>query len=380
MRYRLIFFLFILTAYTAQANDSLQISFTKTVFKTADTIEFRCFLPYYAQSQLSNATLNVWIEDLEKTKRWKFRYPIINGEVDAALAISDKIPDGRYAISFLVQYGFFRIFGEVKDHLKKDTAIYYMLIQKNNSKMNYFDMAHVEANGNFRLKSTLFSDSAFFIFSPAKKTRLNDLAIKIETPLDSVFTPVLSATQFITVGDPKMLVSKKTDTSGYILNLNEQGVTLLPGVTVTSIAKKKVDLYDEQFSSGLFRKSDVIIFDGLESNDIANSVSLLQFLQVRVAGLTIGKDANGQDIAKWRDVPVEIYIDEFRVDNADHTLVATSDIAMIKVFRPPAMLSSSSAGAGAIAIYTKKGGFANDNGAKHNFVVKGYTPIESVWQ
>jgi hypothetical protein len=43
------------------------------------------------------------------------------------------------------------------------------------------------------------------------------------------------------------------------------------------------------------------------------------------------------------------------------------------------MLSGFSGGAGAIAIYTKRGAYA-DNRAKHNFVVKGYTSIDSVWE
>ncbi len=372
--------LVVFTCCRALASDSLQVSFVKTVFKTNDTIEFRCYLPYFAASKLTSATLNVWIEDLEKTKRWKFRYPIIDGEVNAALAITYKIPDGRYAISFLVQRGFFKVSGQVKDHEKKDTAIYYMMIPRNNRKSTYFDVTHVAPDGSFRLKRTLFSDSAFFVFSPAKKTRVNYLAIKIETPLDSAFTPVLSATCFITVGDPKMLVSKKTDTSGFVFSLNEPGVNLLPGVTVNAVARKKVELYDEQFSSGLFKRSDAIVFDGLENDAIANSISIMTFLQGRVPGLNIVKDAEGLEVAKWRNEVAEIYIDEFRMDPTDAIFVSPSEIAMIKIFRPPAQLSSFSGGAGAIAIYTKKGNFANNNTTKHNFIVKGYTPIESDWK
>ena len=68
------------------------------------------------------------------------------------------------------------------------------------------------------------------------------------------------------------------------------------------------------------------------------------------------------------------------MDSTDHTFISPTEIAMIKVYRPPAQLSGFSGGAGAIAIYTKKGAFANNSKSRHNFVVKGYTKVESVWE
>src|ERR1700740_3651225 len=156
-----------------------------------------------------------------------------------------------------------------------------------------------------------------------------------------------------------MLVSKQTDTSGYSFNVQDVTATL-PNVTVTGKYKTKVQQYNEENSSGLFQKDDAMIFDGLDNDEIAHSITLLQFLQARVPGLTVQKNDAGQDIGKWRNETVEVYIDEFRMDAADYTLISLSDIAMIKVYRPPAMLSSFNGGAGAIAIYTKKGIYATD--------------------
>ncbi len=374
----LIFFILLFTATLAYGSDSLRIEMSAKKFVKGDTLEFKCTVPNFVQLSLSSATLNVWIEDIETHKRWKFRYPMINGEVSASLAISDKVPDGRYALNFLVQRGFFKLIGEVKDHAKKDTLITYFMILRN-EKATYFDNTNVAPDGSFRLKSTLFADSAFYIFSPVKKARNNYLSIKIETPLDSVFTPVLSKTHFITIGDPKNLVSAKTDTSRYTFQTDINDPTTLPNVTVTGKFKTKVQQYDQEFSSGLFKRDDAIIFDGIESDDIAHATSVLMFLQGRVPGLTVTKNDQGLDVAKWRNEIAEIYLDEFRLDPSDHTFVSPSDIAMIKVFRPPAQLSSFGGGAGAIAIYTKKGTFA-DNKSKHNFIVKGYTKIESTWE
>lgn len=369
----------VLLATTARASDSLQINFTTKTFVKGDTLEFSCKVPGFAALRLLNATLNVWIEDMEKTKRWRFRYPMINGEVAASLIISDKIPDGRYAVNFLVQRGFFKIMGQVLDNGKNDTSINYIMIPKNKS-ATYFDNARVAPDGNFRLKSTLFADSAFFIFSPPKKLRNNYLSIKIETPLDSAFTPVLYQTDFITVGDPKMLLSSKTDTSRYVFQSAELlDPGFLPNVTVRAKIKSKVQQYDEQYSRGLFQKEDALVFDGIESDQIGRSISVLRFLEGKVPGLIIEMNETGQEIAKWRREICEIYIDEFRMDSSSLSLISPTEIAMIKVYRPPAQLSGFSGGAGAIAIYTKKGEFSSNGKSRHNFIVKGYTRIDSVW-
>ena len=368
------------SASSVYGSDSLHISINNKHFVQGDTLEFQSFIPDYASLKLSSATLNVWIEDIQRNRRWKFRYPIVNGEVSASLAISDRIPDGRYAINFLVQKGFFKVLGQVQDHEKKDTSIVYMMIPKD-KKGSYFDNAKVEKDGSFRLKSTLFADSAFFIFSPGKKVKNNYLVINIETPLDSAFTPVLHETQFISIGDPKMLMLKNTDTGKYAFKSDDLlDINMLPNVTVTSKFKSKVEQYDEEYSRGLFIRDDAIVFDGLGSEQISRSISVMMFLQGKIPGLMIEKNENGQDVAKWRNEVAEIYVDEFRMDSTDHTFISPTEIAMIKVYRPPAQLSGFSGGAGAIAIYTKKGAFASSSKSRHNFIVKGYTKVESVWE
>ena len=192
---------------------------------------------------------------------------------------------------------------------------------------------------------------------------------------------MLSATRFITVGEEKNAIGKKNDTSRYAFQTNAPiGDETLPGVTVTGKAKKKVQQYDEAYSSGLFKRDDAMVFDGLEDDEISRYPSLFLFLQTKVPGLTTTTDATGQQVAKWRNEVVELYIDEFRMQPSDEGFVVPSEVAMIKVFRPPAQLSSFSGGAGAIAVYTKKGEFANNIRNKHNFIVRGYSPFDGDWK
>lgn len=367
------------TLLTVDGADSLFIRVNATKFIQGDTLEFNAFIPDYAKLKLTSATLHVFIEDLEKNRRWKFRYPILNGEVSASLTVTDKIPDGQYAINFFVQRGFFKVQGEVLDHDKKDTSIVYMMIPKNKSG-TYIDNAHVSTDGTFRLKSTLFSDSAFFVFSPNKKVKGNTLSIKIETPLDSTFIPIVQQTVFVRIGDSKKQLLIKTDTISYQFQFENLATSnILPSVTVYAKTKTKVQQYDEAYSRGLFKKDDEMIFDGIESQQIAQSMGVLLFLQGKVPGLSIEKNESGLDVAKWRNEVAEIYIDEFRLDAADASLVTPSEVAMIKVYRPPAQLSAMSGGAGAIAIYTKKGAFADNLVNRHIFILNGYTKLDSSW-
>ncbi|MCX6204207.1 MAG: hypothetical protein NTY43_07895 [Bacteroidetes bacterium] len=82
-----------------------------------------------------------------------------------------------------------------------------------------------------------------------------------------------------------------------------------------------------------------------------------------------------------RDFPVDLYIDEAKIDNASQLYINPSDVAMIKVFGPldggpvsnPRNISSAS-----IAIYSKRGEY-QDTERKYNFLVKGYTPSVIIW-
>lgn len=380
MRYRYLLIVILLAGSRAQASDSLRISFSKNVIRTGDTLDFNCVVPYFKESKLTSATLNLWIEDLDKKRRWKFRWPIVNGEVLGSLAIKESIPEGRYAFNFLVQRGYFRISGEVKEHDKKEALINYMMVLKN-KKGSYLDNTAVNDDGLFKLKSTLFEDSAYFIFTPVKKVKNNYLQIKIETPLDSAFIPVLHQTAFITVGDEKNAIGKKNDTTQYGFSSGDLAdPSYLPGVTVVGKYKSKMQQYEDMYSGGLFRSDNAMTFDGLESDQITKYASLSLFLQTKVAGLLIKRSELGDEELFWRNEPVEIYVDEFRLEGGDHTFVPPSEIAMIKVYRPPAMLSPFSGASGAIAIYTKKGAFATSSKNKHNFIVKGYSAIDSEWK
>jgi hypothetical protein len=362
--------------YGQTENDSIAISLSKPVYLQGDSLELRVYYPNYINKKLKSATAHIWIDHLGTKQRWKFRYPMIEGEVNAALKISEQIPSGNYAISCLIQSGFYRMQGQVIERDKKDTVINYMM--RTSTKQMMVDRVKVDAKGFFTMKPMLFQDTASFYFSPVQKPKKNYLAILLKTPVDSAFEPAAIQTAFFSVGKPGEFINKKID---YNLSLDDPEFgSDLPNVTVYTKAKTKVQEYAESYTSGLFKNDNAYVFDGLGNDELAQSQSLAWYLQQKVPGLNVAIDSANNEVFKWREEICSIFIDEFEVMPGEQTMVFPRDIAMIKVFRPPFQYSSTTGFGGAIAIYTKKGKFVDNNGAKFSFILKGYTAFDSVWK
>ncbi|MDP1973711.1 MAG: hypothetical protein Q8J87_12100, partial [Sediminibacterium sp.] len=140
--------------YGQTETDSIAISLSKPVYLQGDSLELRVYYPNYINKKLKSATAHIWIDHLGTKQRWKFRYPMIEGEVNAALKISEQIPSGNYAISCLIQSGFYRMQGQVIERDKKDTVINYMM--RTSTKQMMVDRVKVDAKGFFTMKPMLF--------------------------------------------------------------------------------------------------------------------------------------------------------------------------------------------------------------------------------
>ncbi len=362
--------------FAQSENDSISINLSKPVYVQGDSLELRIYYPNYINKKLKSATAHIWIDHLGTKQRWKFRYPMIEGEVNAALKISEQIPSGNYAISCLIQSGFYRMQGQVVEREKQDTVINYMM--RTSTKQMMVDRVKVDAKGFFTMKPMLFQDTASFYFSPAKKPKKNYLAILLKTPVDSAFEPVVTQTVFFNVGKEGTYIEKKYD---YTLSLDDPDSSSdLPNVTVYTKAKTKLQQYEETYTSGLFKNDNAYVFDGLENDELAQSQSIAWFLQQKVPGLNVAIDSANNEVFKWREEICSIFIDEFEVLPGEQMMVFPRDIAMIKVFRPPFQYSSTTGFGGAIAIYTKKGKYIDNNGAKFSFILRGYTAFDSVWK
>ncbi len=379
-------FLLICSALTVEANDSIQVKINQFSFSAKDSIQFACRIPNYASQGLAAITLNVWIQDIETKQTWKFRYPVLNGESDVSLAIGDSIKPGKYAVNFILQKGLFKLRGLVKNQYKSKSLNYLMMIK---GKKSFFNSVDLGTANSFNIKNVLFEDEAFFVFTPPGKVKRNDLLIDVATPLDSAFEPIAIFTQLINV-KPELNKDSSDYNPKYTFDFQKTYInTTLPDVVVTYKGKKKIEQYDETYSSGLFKDDNAKVFDGLDNDEISRFADIETFLQSKVAGLTITRSELGESIIQWRQEPVVIYVDEFMMETGTMIPVAPTDVAMIKVYNPPASVNSgigkspdspSMGFSGAIAIYTKKGNFDNNTNRRFRFTFKGYTALESVWK
>ncbi len=364
---------FSIYTFASNTGDSLIVRIEQRNLKINDTINFDCTYTYENPTK-SRITLNVIIENIEKTKQWKFRYPLINGNVTPSIVIGDNIPEGKYAITFILQNDFLSIKGTIKDYSSNSKGINYLLLTKD--KDSYIGFLKPEIAGYFTTPKMIFEDTARIVFSEIGR-KYQDLYINLKTYLDSTYEPITMKTDFITIGN----IKNDIDTfmkENYKYEPNSDKKFTLKEVTVNSVVKKKVDRFNEEFASGLFKFGDPIIFDGLEGNQLGNSMDIFNFLQGRVAGLQVKRNDMGGYVLKWREGRVDIFLDEFKVDNEMASYVNTNDIAMIKVFPP---MSGGPTANGSIAIYTKRGDYYTENsGRKYNFQVVGYTSEITTWK
>jgi hypothetical protein len=150
-------------------------------------------------------------------------------------------------------------------------------------------------------------------------------------------------------------------------------------VVIKTTKKPTVQVMDEKYTSGLFKGGDGYQFD-LVNDPLAGSyMDVFSYLQGKVAGLQINTSTNPPSLS-WRGGAPAVYLDEMQTDMSMISGVPVTDIAYIKVLRPPFM-GGFGGGNGAIAIYTRKGGdqTVSKGGGLSSNTVAGYTPIKQFY-
>lgn len=371
---KIIFAIVVLLVSTATlpAQDSLQVILNKKQFKQGDTLAADCFLQ--SAKAASPHTLNVWIQSLETGKFWKFRYPLLNGTISMDLKINDSLPDGRYAVNFLVQPQFFSMLGKIERYKKDNKGITMLMLSKN--KEDYYSTVMPDDEGNFTTGKLVFEDTAKFIFYPVNK-KVKNLFIDIRTYLDSAYVPATTVTEIITVGDTAGIKMKST---AYHFNKEDfdRLSSMLPNVTITG-AEKKVEMekFNKEITTGFF-KGDAKIYDGINDPELSRSVDLFSYLAKKATGLQIVPYGNGFYTIVRRGAGVDIFVDEVNVNLYDLPFISPADVAMIKIFDP--YTGPGYSGGGAIAIYTKSKNYKPNPDRKNIFLAKGFSPAYSIWQ
>lgn len=371
------------------ASDSIPVSINARNFNPGDTIEFNWNGNLIGKGYAA-ASLHVWIDHLQSGKRWKMRYPILNGLSEGALVITDSMPNGNYALNFMASEQFIEINGRVKNvklktaynykTKKKDTVAVFELPKMKGKEMRYTllgkesilhnDYVNVDEEGKFTIPAIVFGDSAQLLFDPGKGR--GTYLISLETPLDSIFTPFHSTTLFVNIQHKGNDLQTVKDSSSYVFDFEDPYPDAVVLDEIVIKGKSNAEKFEEDFVSKLFKSfPDARTFDGLDDNELMRSNNILTFLQSKVGGLFVRSNGITSTVT-WRGEPVNFFINEFLVD-VNNLNLNPMDVALIKVYPPPAQLVSLTNGGG-IAIYTKRGAYENQKGAPlYNFMVKGYT-------
>ena len=244
-----------------------------------------------------------------------------------------------------------------------------MILQGKDSSKQYF-MATVQPDGNFRQRGIIFFDSArvYYQLNGGDK-RLNDLtSVNFQYSLPSI--PFAQK-----IGIPRYNFSDSTrflhDNLFYSdLEKTKKGwdsVVMLKEVVVQSKIKSPTEILDEKYTTGLFSSRNGYAFDVMGDERARGALDIFHYLQNLVPGMSMSlpflgangaEDANSNNVPglNWRDGTPDIFLNEMPSDAGAVMGIQMSDVAYIKVFRPPFMGSSGSGASGAIAVYTKKGG------------------------
>lgn len=374
--FSLLVFVLVAFAVKAAASDTLVVIFDKQHFVQGDSIEMEVYTEPF-RADLPAQTLHLWIDNLKTGQRWKFRYPFVKGRYKFSVKISDSIPNGKYAFNFMLQKKFLAVKGKLKNAEEEDKEMNYVATTRNRAPI--IDGVELGSDGSFKIDNLFYTDSVYFTFSPAQKSKANRFKISIETPIDSVFTPEASLTEFVTIG-PDEITNAEAAEKGYVFSTDDKKHTLLQEIVVKTKQVSKREKFENENVSGLFASDNARTLDFYENDDLKNYPDIYSYITANVAGITSYNDEqSGKTVLYWRNQNVNIYVDEFYDANFSPISLSVQDIEMVKIYSPGSrMLDGFN---GAVAIYTRRMSSRPGNRmSNYCFYVKGYTPKNTDWK
>ena len=353
-------------------------TFSNTVVKNGDTLNFDINLADSFKS-IKTASIHLWIEEITTGRKWHYKYPLLNGNLNASLKIDSTLKAGNYAFNFMMQRNFFRIKGKLKNPEKKDNLVNYILLSKDKDIVT--GVLPLDIDKSFISECMLFQDSAHIFFSrPSHKGA--EMQIEFINDLDSSYKVEDSITHFITIKNEmdSSTIQNPVPTNYQFSKTDNLYKTIMPAVVVNSKSKRIIDDYQKENVSGMFSGVDGTVIDGLTSDEIANSNNLLNFLTFKVPGLSIKTSEEGTDELVWRKRRTDIFVNEIKVEADLLQDIIPAEIAMIKIYGPGIPVAFGSAEGGTIAIYMKHGIYLKKNKPTNNFYINGYTGLNAIWK
>jgi hypothetical protein len=378
-------------APAVQASDSIPLFVSGREFKAGDTVYFS-WKGQSINKDYPMATLHLWIDNLENGRRWKLRYPILNGEAEGALVVAQDLEPGTYAFNFLGAEHFLEISGKVRK-VKVKTALNYEtkkndtititdlpgpikynigVAMLNRQGLLYDEDLKPSGDGSFRIPPIVFGDTATLVFNTDQR---ETYLFEMRTPLDTAFVPFYSKTVFVTVKGQQPV--EKVDTSAYRFDFSNpyQNSITLQEVIVTG--PSKAQQFEKEHVSPLFKDINSKTLNCLDNDQLLRTNNIWIYIQSQIPGIMFKTNGLTRS-AFWRGSPVTFFVDELQMD-INNITVQPMDVALIKVYPPPNGISGRAPG-GVIGIYTKRGDQYEGPPSPYTYRVKGYTQGEILWQ
>ncbi|MEO8763353.1 MAG: hypothetical protein ABI416_03660 [Ginsengibacter sp.] len=271
-----------------------------------------------------------------------------------------------------------KLYGALPSQLRDAGDIVLILKQKNGN--NKMVTVPVKPNGTFNDPTVVLFDTTHIYYQLSKAKGLSDISVKfMEGRLPPLSHSILANGLFNQITDTtgNYRHFQMADEAAQLINSYKGKV--LETVTVKLKTKTPVELLDEKYASGLFSGGDSYQFDVLHDTRAQGSLNIFNYLQGQVAGLQINTTSNPPSL-QWRGGSPQLYLDESPAEPDMISSIPVSDVAYIKVMRPP-FLGGTNGANGAIAIYTRRGDDTKAAAGKglDNNVVSGYTSVREFY-
>jgi hypothetical protein len=274
-------------------------------------------------------------------------------------AMKDLFADTIVSTFPRAETGYIHITGKVDNLSEKKTkkAGNMNLIISTGDNEKEMMQTELGADGSFYLNDLFYYDSANVYLQPNGITIPDASKITLQTNLiagdPSRTLSVLKLALKPSVDSLSQLQQKYAADKRILDSMAASGT--LQEVIVTTRVKKRIDEIDEKYTTGIF-SSDGIKFD-IVSDNLANMQSnVFSYLQGRVAGLQISTQTFGAPTLRWRGDQVAVFLNEIQLtDPSALNSIPMSDVAYIKVFRPPFVGAYLGGSGGAIVVYTRRG-------------------------
>lgn len=278
-----------------------------------------------------------------------------------------------------------KVFGATPAQLAASGTLFAILKSKTDT-TNKFIMLPLNSDGTFSDPNAIFFDSlnVYYKFAGKKNyldnTEITFMPDRLPSPghIPLNFNDIVKARDYDTSG----LAGSQHLYDQYWALAHFQTENALADVTVKTRQKSPTEKLDDEYTSGMFKDDNGYTFDVMNDISAQGAMNVFSYLQGRVAGLQISNPMADPPSLSWRGGTPSLFLDEIPVSDASQiSNMSMSDIAMIKIYRPPFMGGFGGSPGGAIAVYTRKGADVavdSKTGMPHK-IIAGYTAIREFY-